>query len=85
MHGTMNIRIKYARSSFIAIRISLTSALDGGGWSTPRPGRFTPGKKPDTHCIGGWLGPKSSLDGTENLTLTGIRYPDRPARSGSLY
>ena len=20
------------------------SALDGGGWSTPRPGRFTPGK-----------------------------------------
>ena len=21
-----------------------TSALDGGGWSTPRPGRFTPGK-----------------------------------------
>ena len=24
----------------------LTSALDGGGWSTPRPGRFTPGKDP---------------------------------------
>jgi hypothetical protein len=24
----------------------LTSALDGGGWSTPRPGRFTPGKAP---------------------------------------
>jgi rRNA maturation protein Nop10 len=23
-----------------------TSALDGGGWSTPRPGRFTPGKDP---------------------------------------
>ena len=22
-----------------------TSALDGGGWSTPRPGRFTPGKE----------------------------------------
>ena len=22
------------------------SALDGGGWSTPRPGRFTPGKDP---------------------------------------
>ena len=21
-----------------------TSVLDGGGWSTPRPGRFTPGK-----------------------------------------
>ena len=26
--------------------LSLTMALDGGGWSTPRPGRFTPGKDP---------------------------------------
>jgi hypothetical protein len=26
--------------------LSLTSALDEGGWSTPRPGRFTPGKDP---------------------------------------
>jgi rRNA maturation protein Nop10 len=25
--------------------LSLTSALDGGEWSTPRPGRFTPGKE----------------------------------------
>jgi hypothetical protein len=24
--------------------LSLTSALDGGGWSTPWPGCFTPGK-----------------------------------------
>jgi len=26
--------------------LSLISALDGSGWSTPRPGRFTPGKDP---------------------------------------
>jgi len=26
--------------------LSLTSALDGGGWSKPRLGRFTPGKDP---------------------------------------
>ena len=26
--------------------ISLTSALDVGGWSTPRPGHFAPGKIP---------------------------------------
>jgi hypothetical protein len=26
--------------------LSLTSALDVGGWSTPRPGRFTSGKDP---------------------------------------
>jgi len=25
---------------------SLTSALDGVGWLTPRPGNFTPGKDP---------------------------------------
>jgi hypothetical protein len=28
----------------------LTSALDGGGWSMPRPSH------PGTHCIGGWSG-----------------------------
>ena len=26
------------------------STLDGGGWSTPRPGRFTPRERPGTHC-----------------------------------
>ena len=26
--------------------LSLTSKLDGNEWSTPRPGRFTPGKDP---------------------------------------
>jgi len=41
---------------------SLTSALDGGGWSTPHPGRFTP-ERPGTHCIGGWDGPRAGLDG----------------------
>ena len=24
----------------------MTSALNGGGWSAPRPGRFTPGNEP---------------------------------------
>jgi len=26
--------------------LSLTLALDGGGWTMPRPGHFTPGKDP---------------------------------------
>ena len=26
--------------------LSLNWALNGGGWSLPRPGRFTPGKDP---------------------------------------
>jgi hypothetical protein len=30
----------------IALLFSLTSVLDGGAWSTPRPGHFTPGKDP---------------------------------------
>ena len=38
--------------------LSLTSALDGGAWPTPRPGHFIPG----THCIGGWVGPRTGLD-----------------------
>ena len=29
--------------------LSITSALDGSGWSTPRPSLFTPGKK--TQCL----------------------------------
>jgi rRNA maturation protein Nop10 len=45
--------------------LSLTSALDGGGWSTPRPGRFTPGKDPVPIYIGGWVVPKAGLDGCE--------------------
>jgi len=32
--------------------LPLTSAPDGGGWSTPRPGRFTAGK--DRAGLDGW-------------------------------
>ena len=42
--------------------LSLTSALDGGGWSTPRLGRFTSRKRTGTHCKGGWVGPRAGLD-----------------------
>jgi hypothetical protein len=42
---------------------SLTSALDGGEWSASRPGRFTRRERaPDTHWIGGWMGPRTVLD-----------------------
>ena len=54
-----------------------------GGWvvnATPRPlySRETTG----THFIGGWVGPRA---GAENFVPTGIRSPDRPAYSESLY
>jgi hypothetical protein len=29
----------------------LTSALDGGAWSSLRPGRFTPGKEPPVSIV----------------------------------
>ena len=29
--------------------------------ATPRP--LYPRERPDTHCIGGWVGPRSGLDG----------------------
>jgi hypothetical protein len=38
-----------------------------------------------THCIGDWVGGRAGLDRCGNLAPTGIRFPDRPARSESLY
>ena len=39
-HGVLEGDCKYRPT------LSLTSALDEVGWSTPRPGRFTPEKGP---------------------------------------
>ena len=58
------------------------------GWGvsvTPRP-LFTPGKNPDTHCTGGWVGPRAGLDRCrKSRPPTGIRSPDHPAFNRSLY
>ena len=62
--------------------VSLTSALDMGGWLTPCPGLFTTGEKSGTHYR--WA-PGPGLTGAEKLAPTGIRTPDCPARSESLY
>jgi hypothetical protein len=41
----------------------LTYALDGGEWSALRPGRFASRKSaPDSHWIGGSVGPRAGLD-----------------------
>jgi len=65
--------------------LSLTSALVGGGWSTPRPGRFTPGKDPVRIVQEASWAPGPVWTGAENLAPTGIRSPDRTGRSESLY
>ena len=67
------------------VEVSWPRHLGGGGWSTPHPGRFTPGKDPVPIVQeAGWAsGPVWT--GVENLGPTGIWSPDRPARSESLY
>jgi hypothetical protein len=56
-----------------------------GGWSTPRAGRFTPGKDPVPIVQEAGWAPGPVWTGAENLAPTGFRSPDRPARSESPY
>ena len=59
--------------------------LDGGAWPTPRPGRLYPGKDPVPIVQeAGWTSEPVWI-GAENFAPTGIRSPDFPARSQSLY
>jgi hypothetical protein len=56
------------------------------GWTvnaTPRP--LYPRDRPAVHCIGGRVGPRAGLNGCGKSRPIGIRSPDRPARSESLY
>ena len=57
--------------------LSLTSALYGGRWLTPRPDRFTPGRETRYPFYRRLV--------AENVTPTGIRSPNHPACSESLY
>ena len=49
------------------------------------PVALPPGKRPGTHCVGGWVGPRAGLDGCGKSRLHRDSIPDRPARSESLY
>jgi hypothetical protein len=63
----------------------MTSALDGVGGQGHDPAAFTPGKDPVPNVQEAGWAPGPVWKGAENLALTGIRSPDRPARSESLY
>jgi hypothetical protein len=56
------------------------------GWLAPRPGRFTPVERDPVPIVqeAGWA-PGPVWTAVENLAPTGIRSPDRPARSESQY
>jgi hypothetical protein len=56
-----------------------------GGWSAPRPGRFTPGKDPVPIVKEAGWAPGPAWTCEKNLAPTEIRSPDRPARGQSLY
>ena len=77
--------MKTWRGSRVQLTFSLTSALNEGGWSTPRPGRFTPEKDTPYLSCRRLVGTRAGMHGTENLAPTGIRSPYRPARRESLY
>jgi hypothetical protein len=61
------------------IHVFLTLALVGGEWSASRPGPFTPRERaPSTHWIGGWVGPRISIDDVEKLLpLLGLKLTPR--------
>ena len=57
-----------------------------GEGSASRPGRSLPRERRGTHCTGGGVGPTAGLGRCgKSRPPTGIRSPDRPARSQSLY
>ena len=60
---------------------SKTSALEGGEWSAARPGRTLPQVKTRYPLYRRLGGPQGRSGRAENLALTGIQSPDRPARS----
>ena len=65
--------------------LSLNSALDGVGGQRHFPAALPTGKTRNPLYRGLSKSPGPVWTGTENLASTGIRPPDRPARSESLY
>jgi len=54
------------------VNLSLTSGLDRSRWSTPRPGRFTPGRDPVPIVQKAGWAPGPVWMGAENLVPTGF-------------
>jgi hypothetical protein len=51
----------------------------GNGGIASRPGRFTPKERaPDTHWIGGWVGPKAILDAVVERKISSPRRDSNP-------
>jgi len=59
----------------------MITAVEGGEWSAARPGRTLPRGKTRYPLYRRLGGPQSRSGHAEILVSTGIRSPDRPARS----
>ena len=73
--------LRPTRGAEVYLYSFLTAALEGSEGSASRPGRSLPPRKTRYPL---WA-PGPFWTGAENLVPTGIRSPDRPARSQSLY
>jgi hypothetical protein len=73
----------------VQLHTFLTLAYDGGEWSASCPGHFTPRERvPGTRWIGGWEGPRASLDMVVMRKIPSPcqdSNPDHPACSPVLY
>ena len=63
----------------------MTTALEGGEGSASRPGRSLPPGKTRYSLYRRLGGPQAGVDRCGKSRPTGIRSPDRPVRSQSLY
>ena len=65
--------------------LPLPSALDGDEWCTPHPSHCTTGTDPVPFVQDSAWAPEVVWMSVENLAPTGMRSPDCPSRSKSLY
>jgi len=63
---------KFGTEELFLTVFSLTWTLEGGMWSTPSPGHFTPGKENSTYRIGGWVGTRAGLEECGKSLLLGF-------------
>ena len=65
--------------------LSLTLVLDGVDGRCHTPATFLLGKIPGPHCVGGWVGPRASVEGCRKSRPHWDLIPGPPAPSELLY
>jgi hypothetical protein len=71
----------------VKVKVTLelpTKALDGVGGQCQTPAAL-PWERPGTHCTGGWVSPKTELDGCGKSRPHQDSIPGPPERNDSLH